>query len=180
MFYTSKFLWLGLICLSLVACEEELPPETQNGRNTFGCKVNGQVWIPSDERNDLNPYWEPNGGLFSINAHKAVGSDNIGTFFQSFSIGITWLPGLGKYPVLLSGVNNSYADPKDSWIYFNDQRLRCQYGASVPTAYVSGSIEITRYDTINNIVAGRFEGILTSPGCDTLRVTEGRFDFKFQ
>ena len=33
---------------------DQLPPETQTGANTFGCLVNGKVFIPKDS--GLNPY----------------------------------------------------------------------------------------------------------------------------
>jgi hypothetical protein len=39
--------------------ENTLPPITQVGANTFGCKVNGEVWLPKNEP-----------GLFSNSALK--------------------------------------------------------------------------------------------------------------
>ncbi len=30
--------------------EPQLPPETTTGANTFGCKVNGKVFVPKDGR----------------------------------------------------------------------------------------------------------------------------------
>ena len=53
---------LGIVCLFIItACgctkttEEgrwnpELPPITQTGANTFGCKINGVIMIPRDSR----------------------------------------------------------------------------------------------------------------------------------
>ncbi|MBS1947911.1 MAG: hypothetical protein JST47_09105 [Bacteroidetes bacterium] len=35
----------GCSCKKSVA-EPQLPPITQTGANTFGCKVNGKVWVP--------------------------------------------------------------------------------------------------------------------------------------
>jgi hypothetical protein len=50
----------GLLCLGL-ACQKQpppgpevidynvLPPITQEGKNTFGCKIDGEVWVPRVE-----------------------------------------------------------------------------------------------------------------------------------
>jgi hypothetical protein len=64
----------------------------------------------------------------------------------------------------------------------------CSYGVSGRP--LSGKVEITKFergeDKANNlkwlIVSGRFEGVIISRdlGCkDTLRITQGRFDVKF-
>src|ERR1700730_7257280 len=46
---------LILVCLLILVCGAKckksmpsltLPPITQEGKNTFGCKINGQIWIP--------------------------------------------------------------------------------------------------------------------------------------
>jgi hypothetical protein len=42
---------LGFLLLNAASCTDEeygdkLPPETQNGNNTFGCLLNGKVWLP--------------------------------------------------------------------------------------------------------------------------------------
>ncbi len=63
-FYHSSIHQLKLFCLLLaIPClalqcnknkngpdngneKEQLPPATQSGKGTFGCKVNGEVWVP--------------------------------------------------------------------------------------------------------------------------------------
>src|SRR3977135_4034858 len=46
------FIFLFLVlCLSSIYCkknntEAQLPPITQDGKNTFGCKVDGLIWLP--------------------------------------------------------------------------------------------------------------------------------------
>jgi len=44
-------LLLSVLTLCATSCtekdyEEKLPPETQEGRYTFGCLVNGEIWLP--------------------------------------------------------------------------------------------------------------------------------------
>src|SRR5882724_1729284 len=44
-----KFLFYSAIVLLLNSCVKEvaeLPPATQTGANTFGCKVDGSFWVP--------------------------------------------------------------------------------------------------------------------------------------
>ena len=44
---------------------------------------------------------------------------------------------------------------------------------------VEGTLTITHFDSINYIVAGTFEFTTTTEGCDTIRVTNGRFDIPY-
>ena len=39
-------------------------------------------------------------------------------------------------------------------------------------------LNITRYDLQAGIVSGTFNFVLAKPGCDTVKVTHGRFDYK--
>lgn len=45
--------------------------------------------------------------------------------------------------------------------------------------YVSGVLKITKYDMQQSIIAGEFECKLfdKKSGCDTIRITDGRFDY---
>jgi len=44
----------------------------------------------------------------------------------------------------------------------------------------TGKVELIKFDGAGRIAAGRFAFTLYEPGgCDTLRVTNGRFDVKF-
>lgn len=56
-----------MLLLSTCKDEDVLPAATQSGRNTFGYKVNGKVWLPNGEDN-LFAYLEGIDGLFFISA----------------------------------------------------------------------------------------------------------------
>lgn len=44
----------------------------------------------------------------------------------------------------------------------------------------NGQVELVKFDGVARIASGRFAFTLYEPGgCDTLRVTNGRFDVKF-
>lgn len=57
-------------------------------------------------------------------------------------------------------------------------------GMNVPTCQyeeentISGMLTITHFDSVNFIISGTFEFVTANndPNCDTIRVTDGRFD----
>ena len=55
----------------------------------------------------------------------------------------------------------------------------CYYFSSQEDVESSGSLIITKLDRTNRIVAGTFTAKLYKAGCDTINITEGRFDMKF-
>ena len=44
--FTIPFVFLFCTSCKKTSPPTVLPPITQNGANTFGCKINGQVWVP--------------------------------------------------------------------------------------------------------------------------------------
>ncbi len=44
--------------------------------------------------------------------------------------------------------------------------------------YHKGTLTITRFDLNAGIISGTFDFVLAKPGCDTIKVTQGRFDRK--
>lgn len=143
---------------------DKLPPATMTGENTFGCLVNGEVWLPHTEAFWDSPlsvvhdtYWVGCDQL-KIGARKDnpnVGSPNI---LQSFSINV-WCPKLGD-----NDVQAVFWDNEGCGIYRLDS--------------ISPHIlKITKLDTINFIAAGTFSFTVINQDCqDTLRITDGRFD----
>jgi hypothetical protein len=167
MFFNLKNCWFYLLLASsLHACSwfgdpsPSLPPETQNGAETFGCLINGKVFTANEVRKDYD------GGIMVGGTNK----DNLSVVFSIDNLNKT-----GTY-------------------YYTRNNLGCftlngcRYG--LQGTPLSGKVEITKFergeDKANNlrwlIVSGRFEGVITSgsPNCkDTLRITQGRFDVKF-
>lgn len=43
----------------------------------------------------------------------------------------------------------------------------------------SGSMTITKLDRTNRLIVGIFNATLSKAGCDTIKITNGRFDVKF-
>ena len=149
---------------------EQLPPATQEGRNTFGCLVNGEIWIPQGYNGtaNLDLSYDPGyrGGTFNLSAYNYFGNGDDDK--QTISIYSDSLKREATY--LLN-------DPEHAAPLFNDRSTGCSYYRE-SNVFREGSLTITRFDLENQVISGTFEFTLAKPGCDTIRVTEGRFDMK--
>ncbi len=163
----------GFLLLNASSCckdenEETLPPETQTGANTFGCLVNGAVW-----RNEgLAPFPGSNLNVSVSRSQFVIGASKItNNIDQILFIKIYSPISVGKYDL-----NNASAG-------FNDVGDNCYYQTDSMSSM--GTLEITKFDTVNYIVSGIFNfkaiKLTASTGnCDsTINVTEGRFDIKY-
>ena len=143
-----------------------LPPATQEGKNTFGCLMNGEVWVPVGYNGfpNLDLSYDPGfrGGVFNLAAYRIDGEDR-----ENFSIGSDSIQGPGKYYFSTSNRDwrsALYADT-DCW-YVDD------------TDFIEGHFSINYFDLDNQIISGTFAFTLAKPDCDTIRVKDGRFDMK--
>ena len=151
----------------------QLPPATQTGANTFGCLVDGKPYTPkgSTGTSNFNVMYDPvlNGGDLIIAADRIEGS-------RQWYITILAAPVTTIGKLSFSRPNGAckalYADtpaPSACNLIYSDRDV----------SYRSGQLEITRFDTRARIVSGTFNFKLLQAGCDTLRITQGRFDAKF-
>ncbi|WP_310394080.1 DUF6252 family protein [Hymenobacter sp.] len=150
-----------------------LPPATQTGANTFGCLVNGQPYTPKGNNGTSNLYilYDAGfrGGALGIQTYRIDGNRR-----QYLSIDMAPVTTTGIYsfarPAGICTAN--YADTpgvaNGCNLIYSDQDV----------AYRSGQLAITKFDTRNRIVSGTFSFKLLQAGCDTLKVTQGRFDAK--
>jgi hypothetical protein len=66
---------------------------------------------------------------------------------------------------------------KNSLFQLSFSNSTCSIDYYDTTAYRSGSLTITKIDTTNGvIISGTFNATLYKSGCDTIRITDGRFD----
>ncbi|WBO86705.1 DUF6252 family protein [Hymenobacter yonginensis] len=169
-------------CLLLTQCskckdndptpEEQLPPATQTGANTFGCLVNGQPWTPqgSDGTANYTVSYDlfPSGGILNISTYRISGQG--GNDFQTIAL---WAKEI-QSPNTFSIQNSSTAAAS-----FLDRKTNCYWSSTDATlTYRRGTLTITRLDLQAGIVSGTFAFTLYKPGCDSIRVTNGRFDYK--
>lgn len=146
---------------------DSLPPITTEGNNTFGCLVNDSLWLPY--------------GLFQFDVHFENGmlylnSEKSLLFFDAYS-SITiksthnTISKIGKYKIQSFDQDKMQVGGDyyiDRLNYYTDD------------TYI-GELEILRLDTINKIVSGTFYFSAKSKySTDTVKVSKGRFDVRFQ
>lgn len=177
-FYFHAILLL-LILTSFATCKnhkdnpvDQLPPATQTGANTFGCLVNGKVYIPKgyNGTGTPNPKKQFDIGLnglpyFNITASQ-LNSDHISEGNVFISIGNIITTGIYTYP-------NDF-NFLIGWKNLNN----CGIVAFDSTTQKWGQGEITKYDLTNGIISSTFNFKYKTLTCDTVFVTDGRFDFK--
>jgi hypothetical protein len=169
----SQVFFLTFLLFSLDGCflfpdsssKETLPPPTQTGANTFGCYVNGKLWLPKgyNGTSNLNPYYDPNFHgkiIFDISAYRLLSDKDQ----QYLGIAITGMDKEGVYPVDTHRGNVNFSINSCDYLY-NDT-----------TVFKQGSIIITKLNL--PVVSGTFEFKLYKSGCDTITFTQGRFDIK--
>ena len=171
------------ICISLLfstACNkniDELPPATQTGANTFGAKVNGQLWVPQSFGLLANDILETrlfaNGDL-SIKASNFSSSPTE----TEFEIFVKEVKVTGTY---LLNSNVSYPTMSAGYGYYVKRKFTPE-NEWLTSSASTGSVTITRIDSANNIVSGTFQfkaASIYNPA-EILTVTDGRFDLKIK
>jgi hypothetical protein len=151
--------------------EQQLPPATQTGANTFGCLVNGKPYLPAGNNGTSNyaVLYDPgfNGGNLDIRTYNKAGEKN-----QRLLLGGEGINQVRTYPL-------GYAFA--TGISFEDitrSPLCSLHSSRDNDTYCKGTLTITRLDLQAGIISGTFEATLARPGCDTVRITQGRFDKK--
>jgi hypothetical protein len=159
------------ITITLCSCESckeefltELPPETQTGANTFGCYVNGKLFVP---HRDYAPF-----GASYLSAAYSKYNDHISftVYGKNGSMGFTI-----QSPLLRTSMKI------DNFGFVNESKV--PYGENNVN-----EIYFTRFDTANKIVSGNFScklkcdySFLPYVGNDTIvDITQGRFDLKLE
>jgi len=197
MLYTMKLSKIGMACLISVilisnSCSwkdvrSELPDATQEGKGTFGCKVDGRVFVPRSSLTrprisfSYDPTW--NGGTLSIKDKYWFRDNkniNIATTENvSISLGRVSEPGRYSFNNADSSAFGGYSiwtqNEKDSMAIIR----HCYYDEIGDTR--SGILNITKLNMNKGILAGTFEFTLTRSNpltnCNSiLKITEGRFD----
>ncbi|MGI4833322.1 MAG: hypothetical protein ACRYFK_07655 [Janthinobacterium lividum] len=152
--------------------EDQLPPATQTGAHTLGCLINDQPWTPSKIilTNTLVVTYDSGylGGALQVKAKRYTGSNS--STLQALTFGAAHVDKVGTYSFPING---------DNGVFYTDTGINScnEYGIPKTTTYQSGSLVITKFDLTQGIIAGTFNFKLAQLGCDTLRITQGRFDY---
>lgn len=171
-------LLIATLFLLLISCHKSsvvldnpygLPNATQTGAGIFACRINGVNFIA--------PYGPEAVGGFIINDSLTVhGKFITGRFFYFLVFGV--------FKSLHENTTYNLSDSINNYCEFGTDST-CQQVLQVTTIYPhSGSITITKIDTTGhtgstNIISGAFNCKVPISNCDTLEVTDGRFDLSF-
>jgi hypothetical protein len=155
----------------------ELTPLTQEGKNTFSCKVNGKVWIP-DGRGSVFVNIPPiDGGFYYNYANnerfgiiRIIASNNAGEDIEIFLNSI-------KTGVHLLDSNTKITDfsPANYCFFFSAQK-----SMSMTSAKNVGKVTIFKADTISGIISGTFDFNAGNSKSEIVKITDGRFDINSQ
>jgi hypothetical protein len=175
-----KSIVMILSCLVLVtSCKknvDELPDATQSGANSFGLKLNGELWVPQKAVISGAPILEARysgtGGVF-INARNFASSPSE-TEFEIYLKNVS-----GPATIPLNQLTLKYPNQGASYGYYIKRKFMPE-NEWITSDQFTGSVVVTRFDTVNNIISGTFDFTAGSIDntADPITITEGRFDIK--
>ena len=170
----------------------ELPPATQHGANTFGCRINGEnwvFWIPpfaltDDTSFQVSEDGDTKGWAYcdvrvwrdTLVAERLIHNDLIFSFSIPFFEPKTYFTSTGN--------NFDDGNFNFSLLIYNQGKY---YYPDTGFAAISNRLIIDRIDQDSNIIAGRFNLVLyrgddyeiTDRG-DSIVISDGRFDFIYE
>jgi hypothetical protein len=159
-----------------------LPPATATGARTLGFVLDGRAgWVPAGQRCGLygctdnqvqaSSYVEGGRRRLLLTAVRTDGRRN-----DAFVLQLDSLAGPGTYRATAGGPGATGAEA-GAKLYFATRRPGQQYQSRPGSA----TITIRRIDTVQQIVAGTFEGELTGlePATGRVRLHQGRFDVRY-
>ena len=143
-----------------------LPNATQSGANIFACRVNGVNWISKTDIYNLG------GGVSNdtLSGHGTVLGNNYFDMIE-FTIQGGAMAG-GHYTFnSTSGQKINFQTNKtcNGYLGNNIQHLVSTSGLGI----------ITKIDKLNKIISGTFNCKVPVATCDTLNITDGRFDINY-
>ncbi len=159
---------------------DQLPPITTTGENTFGCKVDGVVWVPNVPPGNIPIYADYSNGVCYVNGRKLKYNSDYTTVILSQSVGFNIFTGFTTTDTIK--LTHPHTWPSTSFdkargFYYDWVPGNCEL---VTDSLHEGYLKIIYMDTINQILSGVFEYSAWSPACNrVVNITEGRFDVHY-
>ena len=171
---TQSKAWLLYVCLltMLAGCSQcnkaptpnKLPDATQIGANTFGCILNGKLWVAQGRRSSFNYDATFQGGTLQGGCGVILnGQEQSNIIIEGSNI-----RALGEYTHTNSKIMFIHTDFIASYIWYIDECI---------STY---KLVITKNDLQNKIISGTFEfSMIRKDTGGKIVVTDGRFDMKY-
>lgn len=158
--------------------EEQLPDITREGKNTFGCLVNGEAYVKCAD--DSSPIWG-NGSplhyevILDTNVVVVLYTEDRCDENDSDHLESLHLQILINQQNQVINKRASYTDYSSEKFCYGDEDFRYHDSTSAVNF-----VKINYFHSDEGIVAGEFEFDLYTPGCtDTIQIRKGRFDIAF-
>ena len=159
----------------------QLPPETQTGANTFGCLIDGVPFVPTGTGSFTYPDYPVIGGyrnpLPPIYYNRTNVDISARKPYTNISLYLRNVNQVGTYNL------NFNTLPIPNTLYPQNHGLYATFGNAMPeteyitTSVYTGQVEVTKADTTNGIVSGRFSfKAVNKASGKTVEITNGRFD----
>lgn len=175
---------LVFLSITAVSCNKnrelnKLPPATQDGRNKFGALIASQAFVPG---NTLFGNVQPVTAIYYKNARYmyragflCIAGIDVSASQMAGQVAINKqnVFATGDYPLTdAAGYDFNMNYVADGISYYNEKTKKVYLAQS-------GKLSITKLDTVNFIVSGRFYFTGKDSTGQTIEVTDGRFDAKY-
>lgn len=167
-----------------------LPDATQSGLNTMGCLINGKPWVADVDGFVLKESQKPVYCNYGELRPKIASYDSL-LFATHFNQRLNWREDKARYeiqnafiiqlkPIRKVGTYELKEMYKNMFEYWFDS-IGLQNKTYIIDTLKPQYFEITKLDTIGNIVSGIFDLKLVEidDKKDTIQITNGRFDGKY-
>ena len=148
------------------ACDDDgqkLPPITMEGNNTFGCLVNGKIFVSKGRPGNVGTYAE---------VQYAQDTIGINIYATNYETDQRFIFSFYDTPDLFEHKRYYFLHAQNYSVFYVTQS--CDYRID---KLIDGWIELNKYDVNRPIISGTFEFTAYNPDCgDTIKVTDGRFD----
>ena len=183
----STVLILSSVLISTVSCLKQqnqadaFPAETQEGKNTIGCYIDGTPFIAATTLfgavlpvsvtfyKDTIQY-PHKAGFLSIGGTDARYTLDVAGHLSLNKVNVF---AMGNYPLTNQNLICIERRECDGIAYYNSKTGRTYFAES-------GKFTLTRLDTINKIVSGRFYFTAKDSLGNRIQITDGRFDAKYR
>ena len=159
---------------------DQLPAATQTGANTFGCLINGQVFLPGDVPLGTSAVQANYQNLNNSYSFRLVGTHGTGSNISGISISTDSLTlYVGNSLILTSDSINNKGRAIGLYTNYsmgNDYR-NSDYSTKMPN--YSGVLYISHLDLVHQVVSGTFWFNAVNQNGGTVKITDGRFDVHF-
>ncbi len=171
---------LVLIIVLLISCEKEktplpteLPPITEEGKNTFGCVIENEVYVPEIRRTS----WSIPGSQFdAIEFTFPV--------YPDYNFRVSTIRLVDKDDALMDAQVEFMIDSSVNNIgRYNFSHVTVKYENEYYYSDTSnkGELIVSKYDSVNKIIAGTFIFSAidkNNTNSKIININEGRFDLK--